>query len=130
MRFAQKASRSRHFIEGLKARIYAVIDPALRAEEEQLRKDISTPWPPASAPGQPPHRRTGRLHTGIMKFTGIHGNSVRGIMVSQRPGGDPAVPSYLEHGTNRMAARPYMRRSFERVRAVVHDQIMNVLRHP
>jgi hypothetical protein len=68
---------------------------------------IDTPYPPASKPGNPPHRRTGNLEAGIE-----HAESPDGLemtLTSKRVGGDPRVPMYLEYGTSKMAPRPYMR---------------------
>lgn len=68
---------------------------------------VGVSYPPASSPGEPPARRTGRLQQSITY-------QVRG------KSGRPAVRIYagapygefLETGTSRMAARPWRKRSY------------------
>lgn len=66
---------------------------------------IDTPYPPASSPGESPHKRTGNLQAGVAHVDGPDST----VIVSNRAEGDPLVPAYLEFGTHKMAARPYMR---------------------
>ena len=70
-------------------------------------KLIDTPYPPASRPGNPPHRRTGNLEAGIEHTESADGTEM--VLSSKRAEGDPRVPMFLEFGTSKMAARPYMR---------------------
>lgn len=68
---------------------------------------VGVAYPPASSPGEPPHRRTGRLQQSITYDV-------------RRKSGQPAVRIYagvpygefLETGTSRMAARPWRKRSY------------------
>ena len=57
--------------------------------------------PPASAPGQPPHRNTGNLMNSIrFEFVGATTVAV---------GPSVFYGGFLEHGTRRAGARPFMR---------------------
>lgn len=66
---------------------------------------IDEPYPPASSQGNPPHRRTGNLRAGVDHIDGPDSTTIK----SSRAEGNPLVPKFLEFGTSRMAARPYMR---------------------
>lgn len=84
----------------------------------ETKADIDTPYPPASEPDTPPHRRKGYLHDGVHR-DGPDEFQVEGVVmhiVSERVEEDPRVPMFLEFGTSKMAARPYMRPSMDRVR--------------
>ena len=60
-------------------------------------------FPPASAPGEVPHRRTGRLATSWFVVASANGAALR----SSAP-----YASFLQQGTDRMEARPYLERAF------------------
>ncbi len=68
-----------------------------------VRESISTPYPPASGPGNPPHRRSGGLWRSI--FATRRGDAV--TVAASAPHGE-----YLERGTSRMAPRPFLERGF------------------
>jgi hypothetical protein len=78
----------------------------IRAAAE-VANSIDEPYPPASSPGNPPHRRTGNLRAGVEHTEDSSGTET--TISSARAQGDPRVPVYLEFGTHKMAARPYMR---------------------
>jgi HK97 gp10 family phage protein len=66
---------------------------------------ISTPYPPSSTPGDPPHMRTGDLMRSIQQ-------NKRGrtyVISAGTDGGTASYASYLEYGTSKMAPRPFMR---------------------
>lgn len=67
----------------------------------------------ASAPGEPPARRTGnlRLHWNGTVEGGITGN---GVSVSLTLESQESYAGYLEHGTRKMAARPFVERIKEK----------------
>lgn len=69
----------------------------------------------ASAPGEPPARRTGnlRLHWNGTVETSPHGNGVevKAVLESQEK-----YAVYLEEGTKKMAARPFHDRIVEKAR--------------
>lgn len=58
----------------------------------------------ASAPGEPPAVDTGRLRSSITHEVKIQGNEVSGLV-----GTNVEYAKYLELGTNKMAARPFLR---------------------
>jgi len=69
--------------------------------EEVIRESIDDPYPPVSAPGQPPHRRTGYLHD----ETTVR---AEGKTIKVRT---PQYGIWLESGTRKMAARPFIRKA-------------------
>lgn len=70
---------------------------------------LDTAYPPASLPGEAPHKRTGNLRAGVDYRTFSDGNDFYCVVSSSRAQGDPDVPVFLEFGTWKMEARPYMR---------------------
>lgn len=75
--------------------------------------------PPASAPGEPPHKRTGTLGRSIDQET----FKDQGDFVG-RVGTNLKYGLWLELGTRRMAKRPYLRPALD----MNHDQIIAELR--
>jgi HK97 gp10 family phage protein len=68
-----------------------------------IRDEISTQYPPASAPGTPPHRRTGNLRASTFGLPAERaGDLLTGVVDN-----DAFYATYLENGTSRMAARPF-----------------------
>lgn len=67
---------------------------------------ISEPYPPPSMPEEPPHRRTGRLRSSVAREIIWDGQSWIG-----RVGSNVEYAKWLELGTSRMAARPWLRRA-------------------
>ncbi len=63
----------------------------------------------ASSPGEPPAQVTGRLRQSIKTAVGGEGKEVVGIV-----GTDLDYGKYVEFGTRKMAARPWLRASFEK----------------
>jgi hypothetical protein len=70
---------------------------------DKLHQELNGSWPPASAPGQPPHTRTGFLKKNVLELydqpnlqarVGLAANVLYGI--------------FLELGTKRMKARPWL----------------------
>lgn len=74
---------------------------------------VSVAGPAPSRPGSPPHKQTGRLRMGInwsLKDDGtVHVNS------SVKYG------KYLDFGTRRMAARPWLTRAFNDMRGEIRS---------
>jgi hypothetical protein len=79
-----------------------------RGHLDKLRDLVGTQFPPSSVPGEFPHRRTGGLQDGLNETTEIDEGGVQSTFSSSRVEGNPLVPVYLELGTSRMAARPFM----------------------
>lgn len=71
-------------------------------------RSISTPYPPASSPGQPPHRRSGGLAGAVGHRVSRKGSTVE-LSVGV-PAGSPVArqAQALQKGTARMAARPFV----------------------
>jgi HK97 gp10 family phage protein len=84
------------------------VKAAGRFAEAEIKRSISTPYPPASKPGKPPHRRTGRLKRSIKRFENKE-------MLIVRIGTDESAPywRFLEAGTKFMAARPFLNKIAE-----------------
>lgn len=74
-------------------------DTVAKRMTEALRKPIRTPYPPASVPGRPPHQRTGNLERG----TEVIRKGFKLIVRTLQYG------IWLDGGTRRMAARPFIR---------------------
>lgn len=75
---------------------------------------ISEPYPPPSAPGEPPHRRTGRLRASVAREVVREGSATVG-----RVGTNVKYGRWLELGTSRMAARPWLRRALVEMRPAI-----------
>lgn len=69
----------------------------------------------ASAPGQPPAVDTGRLRASIVPKVKTIGGEIVGIVGTNVP-----YAPYLEFGTSRMAARPFLRRAFKTKGKQIH----------
>ncbi|RKY10355.1 MAG: hypothetical protein DRP56_01210 [Planctomycetota bacterium] len=71
-----------------------------------------------SMPGNPPRRDTGILASSVSYSVKVRGFTVKGMVGSdsdrirgRRPGTDPMYGLWLETGTNKMAARPWLKPS-------------------
>jgi Bacteriophage HK97-gp10, putative tail-component len=76
---------------------------AASAAERQVRDRLSTPSPPPSTAGQPPHRRTGVLQRSIVGNVRLLTNIVRVTVTALAP-----YARFLQRGTRRMASRPFL----------------------
>jgi HK97 gp10 family phage protein len=80
--------------------------------ENHARELISDGHPPASSAGDPPHVRTGALRNSVTREVG-EAEEVARVGTNLRYG------RYLELGTTRMAARPWLRRAMAETQAAV-----------
>jgi hypothetical protein len=80
---------------------------------DELIQRLNTPYPPSSVGGEDPHRRTGQLSAGVRFSVDEIGSEIITNVVSERYGGDPNVPLFLNSGTSKMAPRPYMTKTEE-----------------
>src|SRR5262245_4431712 len=69
-----------------------------------IRRRLSTPGPAASAPGEHPHAQSGRLRGSVSYSTDP-------ASLTLRVGTNVEYGGFLEHGTSRMAARPFLLRT-------------------
>lgn len=83
----------------------------------QARELISTAGPEPSAPGEPPHKQTGHLRRSVA-------NEIEGSV--GRVGTNLKYGRWLELGTARMAARPWLRRALNEVKS----EVKRVLEQP
>lgn len=65
---------------------------------------VNTPYPPASSPGQPPHRRSRTLQRGLTVWITRGVGTV--VMHMGWRNNDPVYARFLAKGTARMAPRP------------------------
>lgn len=72
------------------------------------RAIVGVAYPPASSPGNPPHRRTGRFQRSITYQVGRKSGQPKVRIFAGVKYGD-----YLNDGTSRMAARPWRKRSYK-----------------
>jgi hypothetical protein len=76
--------------------------------EDSIAAKISDAYPPASVPGEQPHRRTGALRAGLSHSADYTDHGAQVTIYVVRDGADPLIPVHLEFGTKFMAARPFM----------------------
>ncbi len=93
------------------------LDAAAEVVRAEAVRSIRTPYPPASTAGNPPHSRSGAsglfgsvFHRPESRFKRIIGTPLK-------------YGLYLEVGTSKMAARPWLRpalnRSLERIKKII-----------
>lgn len=97
---------------------------------DQLRQDLATPFPPASSPGEEPHRRSGELAAGIGHHIEAAPGGVRLVVHSARPPGadDANVPAALEFGGANNEPRPYMMPSLTAAPSTVTPALAEAVR--
>ena len=74
----------------------------------EMVKSISTPYPPASSPGNPPHRRSGKL------IKAVKNARVRETANSFVYSFSVPYLFFLEYGTKRMKPRPFFAKAIEK----------------
>ena len=84
-----------------------------------VRMALNREWPPASAPGGYPHKRTGNLRKSIDYWMDSTARAAAWVGANE----DAQYWSDLEYGTKRMAARPFLRPRAEANRERIRDQI-------
>lgn len=85
---------------------------------ELIDGEISSKFPPASAPGEPPHMRSGELKASNRSEVDSVENKVT-IKVSNTS----SYAGYLEFGTEKMAPRPFFRPAMDEVPAIVKKNL-------
>jgi HK97 gp10 family phage protein len=90
---------------------------------DRIKKSIGTQYPPASSPGEPPHKRTGGLQNSVGYNVTVAGPSANLEVTATAP-----YAAYLEYGTENMAARPFLRPEVDRIRQTLPQHVRNNLR--
>lgn len=101
-------------IDSIKAMAEKRMEAATVVVANRAKQLISTPYPPPSRPGEPPHRRTGRLRASVAREVTWDESTVIG-----RVGSNVKYAKWLELGTSRMAARPWLRRALIETRNAI-----------
>lgn len=102
-------SRLTEFISAVRATAAASFEQTAKECVADLKDNLSTPYPPASQPGEDPHKRTGNLQDGVQSVTTEDDEAVETQIGSSRAEGNPDVPVILEFGLGNMKGpRPYM----------------------
>ena len=87
----------------VKAAARAALEPAGKALADEVRRRVSVPGLGVpSAPGEPPRKQTGGLLASIRHE--VDPTSLEILVIADHP-----AAFYLEYGTQRMAARPFLR---------------------
>jgi hypothetical protein len=89
----------------------------LKAIVMEIRRVLSITYPPASRPGESPHRRTGTLRDSVASRLDAT-ESIGWVSV------DTPYASMLEDGTRKMKPRPYAMKSVNRVMSWVGKLFM------
>lgn len=91
-----------------------------------LQRTVGKGYPPASAPGQPPHRRTGELQN---SFTvRLEGEGSADVVMYIESTADHSA--YLEYGTSRMAARPFLAPLRKKWTPIIHRRLAAAAARP
>ena len=94
--------RGDEFLARVRARLAANLGEAAGIVADRIVESINGPYPPASSPGDPPHRRTGRLRASVASE--VDADTLTAVV-----GAPGKVAYWLETGTRKMAARPFVR---------------------
>lgn len=92
--------------------------------EDDLRDSIDTAYPPASAPGQAPHRRSGALQRAVYSVVDEFVDSGPVLTIGYNRSVAPHS-EYLTHGTKNMAPRPSIAPLVERWRGARFEEAVN-----
>jgi len=77
--------------------------------QKDLKVSVSTPYPPASSPGKPPHQRTGKLKNSITVTGTKDGLTIRSVNYGL----------FLNEGTGTILPRPWVNKGITRNRAAI-----------
>jgi len=81
------------------------LQKGMRKVVQLAKNDVRTPFPPASRPGEPPHKRTGLGQSSITYQTKKNRGKWEGRLVIREQG---IHMLYLELGTRTIKRRPWM----------------------
>lgn len=102
--FKSKLYPPQKFIDLVHGDIQKRLEDSAKFLQKEMKKMVSVPFPPPSAPLEPPHKRTGRLQKAI-EWKGGNGWVRVGVLDSSKCW----YTGYLELGTSRMSMRPFIR---------------------
>ena len=105
-------------IKRTRAATTKALDQVMNEMTTVIKRKINKPYPPASVPGRPPHRRTGFLHdrTEVIR---------KGRTFVIRT---PQYGIWLEGGTRKMAARPFVLPTIENQKKRWTKRLNNLIR--
>jgi HK97 gp10 family phage protein len=110
------------FLAAVRARLASNLGDAGEMLADEMAASVGQPYPPASSPGDEPHRRTGNLQASITSE--LDAEALRVTV-----GSPVEYALYLELGTHRMAARPFVYRALannaDAIVSIVADGIGN-----
>lgn len=96
--------RAQQFLSAYTRRVTARTAQIAATEiTQQIKARVGTPYPPASRPGQPPHRRTGRLQRSVGGNTILSGNR---LIVTHFATAFHAP--FMQLGTRHIRPRPFL----------------------
>ena len=101
-----------HLVEQLDARL----GEAAEVLATRMRNNLSEDYPPASMPGQSPHRRTGNLQASV--------EVKKPQPLKRLVGSSAAYAKFLEFGTSKMAARPWALKSLMQAKNDLNQVIL------
>lgn len=88
----------------IRAAIADILAKTAASIVRKIKADLNTPYPPASSPGEAPHKRTGNLRASVDYWINRKTLEVDiGVNI------DAPYWQYLEFGTVNMAPRPFLR---------------------
>jgi hypothetical protein len=111
------------FFEGVRSKLTAGVGAGGELVADKMRESISVSGPPRSSPGEPPHVDSGVLLASIQ----VVGPAVQGDVIVAAVGSDVPYSVYLEYGTSRMAARPFMSRSIYDNQTEIGERVLEGL---
>jgi HK97 gp10 family phage protein len=101
------------FLDKIKDGVQRHVLEAAEKVADQVRINIGQPCPPHSDPGDFPHRESGELQESI------HVRMVAGKLIKAEVYSTSKKMVWLEFGTSRMAARPFLRRTLAEMGPIV-----------
>ena len=109
---ADEFKHQKEFLTKLNAHWCKQLNVAGILLSNQVKQELGKVSPPASSPGEPPGLRTGELRRSIAW-------EVDGESLKCRVGSNKSYSKYLEMGTSKMDARPYLKPVVEANQGVI-----------
>lgn len=108
------------FFAGIRRQIASGVAAAAEDVKATAKQLTSTQGPPRSLPGNPPHKDTGELYASVEAI----GPADDGDLIVASVGTSIPYGLYLEMGTSRMAARPWLGRALRQRQSAIARQII------